>query len=365
MQSRKTLFSVPGGDTIQIVKTSGYLRKSGIEVDISLDLFPDLTGYDIVHLFNITRVQEVYCQIKNAKRYKKPVALSTIFIDYSEYERNSSSIIRRSIAKLLGRYKTEYLKILMRGVKKGELHRGSFSVLFKGYYNSLREICKYVDIFLPNSEMEMVRLKADLNLNDPLYVVVPNGVDTSIFDYDKVEVPSDLKKDFSECILSVGRIEELKCQLNLVRAVRDLPYKLVIIGKPAPNHYNYYEKVKREAGSNVYFLPHLEQQKLAQFYKLARVHALISWFETTGLSSLEAAAMKCNLVITDRGYTTEYFRGYAFYCNPDDPCSIREAIVNAYNTEFNEQLYDLVMKNYTWEVAARKTLSAYEKILGG
>ena len=35
-QSRKTLYSVPGGDTTQIMKTKEYLEKLGLKVDVSL-----------------------------------------------------------------------------------------------------------------------------------------------------------------------------------------------------------------------------------------------------------------------------------------------------------------------------------------
>ena len=85
--------------------------------------------------------------------------------------------------------------------------------------------------------------------------------------------------------------------------------------------------------------------------------------ETPGLSSLEAAAMKCNLVITKKGDTFDYFKDYAFYCEPDDVGSIRNAIVNAYESSFSEELYHLVRTQYTWKKAAIKTLEGYELAL--
>ncbi len=54
-----------------------------------------------------------------------------------------------------------------------------------------------------------------------------------------------------------------------------------------------------------------------------------SWFETTGLSSLEAAAMGCNIVITRKGDAYEYFGDYAYYCDPESPDSIFKAIEKA------------------------------------
>ena len=50
-QSRKTLYSVPGGDTTQIMKTKEYLEKLGIKVDVSLELAPDVSEYDICLLY--------------------------------------------------------------------------------------------------------------------------------------------------------------------------------------------------------------------------------------------------------------------------------------------------------------------------
>ena len=49
-----------GGDTVQIEKTKEQLEKLGVEVDISLELEPDLSAYDLVHLTNVTRIQETY-----------------------------------------------------------------------------------------------------------------------------------------------------------------------------------------------------------------------------------------------------------------------------------------------------------------
>ena len=50
-------------------------------------------------------------------------------------------------------------------------------------------------------------------------------------------------------------------------------------------------------------LPH---EDLAPYYASCKVHALVSWMETTGLSSLEAEVMGANLVITDKGDTRDY-----------------------------------------------------------
>ena len=75
IQSRKNFYTLRGGDTVQLLKTKEELEKLGVDVDISLEYEPDLTGYDIVHLSNVTRVQETYLQVKNAKKQNKPILL--------------------------------------------------------------------------------------------------------------------------------------------------------------------------------------------------------------------------------------------------------------------------------------------------
>ena len=98
-------------------------------------------------------------------------------------------------------------------------------------------------------------------------------------------------------------------------------------------------------------------------FNSARVHVLPSFFETTGLSSLEAAVMGCNVVITNKGDTVEYFEDLAYYCDPDDPDSIREAIEKAFQEPFNENLRQHILSKYTWDRTAQKTLEAYHKVL--
>ena len=363
MQSRKTLFSVPGGDTVYIKEISTKLNTSGIKVDVSEELEPDLTDYDLVHIFNLARPQDIYLQVLNAKKHNKPVILTPIYIDFREFEKFGTSGIRKLLANILPYHSIEYLKILARAIKNREFHKGTVTVLLRGYFNLMKKVVDLTDFFFPNSEMEMERLKRDFAIENVKYTVVPNGIDTSLFDFNKVVVEIDVKKKLENAILCVSNIAANKNQLNLVKAVKDLPYKLYLIGNILPNHKSYFKKIKKEMGTNVEYLGHIPHEKLPQYYKAAKVHVLPSWFETTGLVSLEAAVMKCNIVITDKGYTRAYFKDYAYYCNPEDPDSIQSAIVEAFNTPFNESLRDLILNEFTNEKAVEKILHGYEKVL--
>ena len=363
MQSRKTLFSVPGGDTVHIKEVAAKLSDLGVKVDISTELEPNLSKYDIVHIFNLVRPQEVYLQALNAKKQGKPVVLSPIYVSWEEYEKYGSTCVRRFIANILPYHSIEYLKIAARAVKNREFHRGTVEVLLKGYFGLMKKVVKLTDFFFPNSEMEMDRIKKDFNLQNTDYCVVPNAIDKSLFNYENTDIDYEIEKKIKDSVLCVAKISGNKNQLNLVKAMRGLPFKLFLIGYILPNHKRYFKLIKKEMGSNVEFLGSIPHEKLPQYYKAAKVHVLPSWFETTGLVSLEAAVMGCNIVITDKGYTRAYFKDFAFYCNPGNPDSIKDAILKAYNTPYNEDFRAFILNNYTRERAAEKILKGYETVL--
>lgn len=362
--SRKTLFDVPGGDTIQILKTAEVFRKQDQHVDVSTEMAPNVYSYDMVHLFNLMRPQEVYLQALNAKKKGKKIALSTIYGPYTEYDRKARKGISKLLSNILSHNQIEYLKILARAVINREINMGTWMILSRGHKGLQKKLVEIVDVFLPNSESEMQRVHTDFpKSKSKPYVTVPNAVDTRLFDFTTVEASKEVEK-YRDCILSVARIEGRKCQLDLVRAMKSLPDKqLVLIGKPAPNHFSFYEQIQREAGSNVHLLGQIDHSLLPEFYKVASVHCLISWMETPGLSSLEAGVMGCNLVITDKGDTRDYFGDYAYYCEPDSVASIRTAILAASSAPFDPALRQHILNNYTWEKAADKTMEGYQAAL--
>jgi glycosyltransferase involved in cell wall biosynthesis len=362
-QSRSTLYTVPGGDTVQIEKTKKYIELQGHQVDITTELEPDLTGYDLVHLFNLTRPQDLLAQARNAKRQHIPIALSTIYGLYTEYDRTARGSLSRIVTNLLPTGKIEYLKTVARAIKNEEFHAGISSYLKKGHSRSQNEILSYVDVLLPNSESELVRTRADFPVSRIIpAVVVPNAVDIELYNYEHTRVSPEVAP-FQDSILCVARIEGRKNQLNLVRAARDLPFTLVLVGKAAPNHLAYFEQVKREAGPNVQIIGQLDHSLLPEFYKVAKVHVLPSWMETPGLSSIEAGVMHCNLVVTEKGDPRDYFGDFATYCDPNSIASIAEALTIAFNRSYDKRLKEHILNNFTWERTARKTLEGYQHAL--
>lgn len=362
-QSRTNLFDAPGGDMVQMQKTKEFLEKLGVQVDISLDFEPDLTNYDLVHLFNLMEPQDIYRQMLNAKKQNKKIVLSTIYGLYTEFERKARGGMFQKLANIISPYQINYIKTLVKHYSEKRFHKGVFKMIFKGYYGLMNDIVKNTSVFLPNSVSEMNRVAKEFNLKNYKFFNIPNAIDKSVF----TENNNDLINKFAQyqnCIVCAARIEGRKATLNLVRAVKNTNYILVLVGKESQNQKKYVDKVHQEAGDNVVFLGAISHDDLRDLYKVAKVHALVSWMETPGLSSLEAAAMGCNIVATKKGDPYDYFGDLAFYCEPDNVETIKAAIDQAFNTKVNPELKKRVLENYIWEKTAAETLKGYKIALG-
>src|SRR5690606_17582078 len=113
--ARSTLYTVFGGDTVQVESTAKYLRKKGLEVDIKLSgEHIDYTPYDLLHFFNIIRPADILGHISKTK---KPFVVSTIFVDYSEYEKNHRAGIYGLLTRLISGDRLEYMKAIARWIK--------------------------------------------------------------------------------------------------------------------------------------------------------------------------------------------------------------------------------------------------------
>lgn len=366
MQSRSNFFSLPGGDTIQLLKTKEQLEKMGVEVDISLEINADLSSYDIVHLSNVTRIQETYLQLKNAKKQNKPVVLSTIYWPMEEFEKNGQVGIRKFLNDKLSINSIERIKAIARWIKDPDSrNKATKNLVTVGYTQMQNYVIGNVDLFLPNSEMEMQKVRENFNSPKQDYVVVPNAIDADVA---KEKLKQDELPEFEQyknAVICVGRIETRKNQLALVKALQNSEYKLVLVGGVSPNHQKYFENVQAyiNENPNFYYIPKIENEKLYQLYKVCKVSVLPSWLDTPGLVSLEAAAMGCNLAISNRGSTTEYFGEYADYCEPDNIESIKNAVDKAYSREKNDELQKVIFNKYTWKQAAEETFKGYKKVL--
>ncbi|TAE88080.1 MAG: glycosyltransferase [Bacteroidetes bacterium] len=353
--ARPNLYTDPGGDTIQIDNTAKCLRKLSIEVDIILSNKKkiDYYHYDLVHFFNVITCEDL---LGHALKCKVPYVISTIYVDYREYDKYHRKDLIGLLSKVLTASQIEFLKTLAKFLLKGE-KVSTLSYFLKGHRGSIKYLLRNAAYILPNSESEYRRVVNDFGIQCRKQVVTC-AIDQSIFSDENVN--GYHKEDL---VLCVGRIEGRKNQLNLIRSANDNKFTLKLIGNASVNQRSYVNACKAEAGSTVEFIPFLTQAELTTYYKKAKVHVLPSWFETAGLVTMEAAAMGCNIVIADKGDVREYFGDLAYYCDPSSPESIAEAIALALKNPVNSALQKKVLTEFTWERAAEQTYSVYQKVL--
>jgi glycosyltransferase involved in cell wall biosynthesis len=349
--TRSTLYTAPGGDTVQIVQTVQQLAGMGVNCKILLSNEQiNYDQFDLLHFFNITRPADI---LYHSRKVKKPFFVSTILCNYSEYDKYH----RKGIGALftyLPADSIEYLKTMARWIM-GKDHLISLDYTWKGQRKSIIEILKRATMILPNSESEYRRIEENY-FGGVNHLIVPNGINPQLFKNN----PSIKKDDL--LVLCVARIEGIKNQLNLIKALNNTRFKLLLIGAQAPNQADYYRQCRSIAASNISFIDHLPQDDLVAYYQQAKVHILPSWFETTGLSSIEAVAMGCNIVITDKGDTREYFENGAFYCDTSEPLSILSAVEKASLALVDETLRQKILGRCTWKQAAIQTLKAYKTV---
>jgi glycosyltransferase involved in cell wall biosynthesis len=352
---RPDLSTRPGGDTTQILMTAQQLRARGVSVMLADRLPLSRSGFDLIHLFHLDRLWENLAHCVTIRSRRQPAVLSPIYWPTHEFDRAGRTGLQGLLARLAGSDGYQTLRLLQRQWLQ-MLARPDLSVLtgpWWSFYRAAKYVLETVQILLPNSQAELEQIERHFGLRRPA-VIVPNAIDTNLFR--PQAAGQNARRDG---VLCVGRIEPRKNQLALIRALHGTGIRLTLVGGPGRFAAGYARRCQRQAGPNVHFAGYQPPAALPAFYQAAKVHACVSWYETPGLASLEAAACGCAIVVSPGGCTREYFGTDAFYCQPDDPQSIRSAVLRALESEPPPELTDRVRRDFTWELAAERTLEGY------
>lgn len=358
---RGNLETHPGGDTTQILQTKAALERLGVAVELSSNLSSKLKDYDIIHLFHLDRLWEHLPICRCLRTARLPVVLTTIYWPTDEFDLRGRVGVQGWLARALGSEAWQTLRLLQRfGLHS--LRRPTLADCDRrlmSFERAARDLLDTVAVILPNSAAELRQIEERFGAGRPA-VIVPNAADTSTFTPPPEGTPSKRTG-----VLCVGRIEPRKNQLALLQALRDTDIPLTLVGQPGRFNRRYARRCRQAAGQNVRFLEQRSAAELCELYRRARVHACVSWYETPGLASLEAARCGCNLVVTPGGSTHEYFGNQAHYCKPDDRRSIRAAVEAALAAEPNPDLARRIARKFTWNAAAKNTLRGYQLALEG
>jgi glycosyltransferase involved in cell wall biosynthesis len=312
------------GDSMQILKTEQYLTKRGVKVEINSGHITDFTSYDLVHLFNINSTGEMYKYYKLAHRIKNNIVITPSYWNMTKYYESDNDLESIKLWNKCNLYRQE----ILRGCKK---------------------------IFAcSNTEREL--LEKDFNVGCGCEVIY-SGIEVENEDIPLYNFKDRYKLD--NYVLSVGRIAHKKNQLSLSKACSELGITLVLIGNI--DDKDYFDKCM--SYKNTIYLGFMDSYNIYNAYRFAKTHILPGFVEMPGLSSLEAAAIGCNIVSTSEGCGMEYFKDKALYCNPYDYPSIVKAVENSYKKPKSDRLKRFVLKNYNWENCIDSLNNEYKKLL--
>jgi len=215
------------------------------------------------------------------------------------------------------------------------------------------------DALLPQSEREAALLSRDFDVSPERIVVTPNGIDP-LFTRAHSGKPFQEKYSVGAFVLCAARVDALKNQWRLIQALHQEALTLVLIGQAeSEDYYARCQRAAQNARSQILFLPALSHAELIYAYAAAHTYALASWYDVAPIAALEAAAMGCNIVLTNESGGSDYFGSAAWYCDPGDTASIRNAVRAACAAPRANALRERIAREYTWERAAQATQRGY------
>ena len=333
-------FQTPGGGEILLLKTKEALEHKGVEIKLFNQWEDKLKDFDILHVFGSER----YCLglVRTARAFGVKIALSPVFW----------STMQRALYEY-GSISKKAEKVLKHMAK----------VICPVFPSDKRKMHLMADVILPNSIQEADQVARLFNIGKEKMHVVYLGADERFSQADKNEFFK--KYNLNNFILSVGRIEPRKNQLNLIKALKGSGRQLVFIGDPVADYQSYYQECLRLADKNTLFIKHLphDSSLLSSAYAGCGLFVLQGWFETPGLAALEAGLAGARLAVTEGGSTREYFKDYVEYLNPASPESIRAAVNRALSGEGGKGLSSHIRDNFLWPHVAEENIKAYERML--
>lgn len=335
IQGRPDLAAVRGGDTVHVACLLSALREAGVDAVLSTELRPDLGGFDLVHVFNLMRVDEACLQVDNARFQGKPVVITPLYWNIGEAAAAGGPVPEPWLRRWPGEQRLR------------------------------RQALEEAAAVLTGAAAEAAWLERDFGIGGRC-VTVPLGVPPLAVPPGGGREPAAPRPaPFAPpvprgCVLCVARISPEKNQLGLIRALEGTDIPLAFIGQA--HDAAYLQACRERAGGRAVFLGDVGAAELAGAYAAAKVHALASWCELPGLATLEAALAGCNVVTTERGTARDYLGPDAWYCDPARPESVREAVLAAYAAPRDGAAAARAAR-FTWERAAHLTAEVYRRVL--
>ncbi|HSI15553.1 MAG TPA: glycosyltransferase [Chthoniobacter sp.] len=348
---RSDIERYPGGDEVQLRRTREALEAMGVETALLPGVTEMPERFDVVHLFNTTRIHETAVQLKQARKRGVPVVVSPIW--------HSTAEMRKFYGHLRG-WPWFPLTAYQSAKEAWYARRSGLPIFWPSllaFRTMQRHAVQKADAVLPNSEAELLLLQSELGVKPRAAFVVPNG-----FTFAGRPAPGNVaRKD----VLCVGRIEPRKNQLGVIRAFKRLPrgpHRLRLFGAMNETHDAYAAQVRAELVPGwVEYAGVVSQTQLAVEMARSAAVVLASFFETCGLVVLEALACGARACVSQSPCLQDYYGPRVEYCDPYSEDSIADGIAAALNRPPED--HTEYLRQFSWERAAEEALRAYEQVI--
>jgi glycosyltransferase involved in cell wall biosynthesis len=362
-----------GGDSVQIRETAKRLAQRGHQVSLQNSDRPDIRDVDLVHIFNCRVYGSFVQQVATCVNAGKPVVVSPIWISIGRALWGSrgtvgllEQVVKQSSDHCEQGFEALRSRTMVVNLPNGTVDatgQGSIDLSWQIKVGALLRQCQGV---LPNSWLELKAVQSDLHWWGDNFGIAHYGVDPQVFldaDPEPFRQQTGIKGPF---VLQAGRIEPAKNQAMLCWALRETQLPIVFIGS-AKHWPSYAELCRHISGDRLRIIEHLPQNLLASAYAAASVHCLVSWMDTCGLVSLEAALSGTPLVGSTFGHELEYLGQDAWMADPADPVSIRQAVEKAWQTPRNTgrslSMKRKCLERFNWENTVEQTEAIYKRAL--
>lgn len=323
-----------GGVQVRIRKIEELLRNAGVETEFFSTFSSDIGNCDIVHTFLASPTSDGI--ISSAHKAGKKVVLSSIMPVVDGWK----IVVSRMFWKL---------------------H------LLTQAQMVANTLCA-ADCVIAETEMESEFLQKYYSVKKERIVVIPNGVDVPeviVKGSDAIFERIGGKKKY---ILQVGRFDDNKNQLNVIKALKDTDIDVVFVGGADRADNGYYAKCLQEAKGcdNIHFLGWVDNKStlLRSAYQNAEVLTVPSHFETFGLTLLEGGMAGNKLAISKTLPILEYpaFLGCRTFA-PDNVVEIRESLRAAFTDPKDELLPQKLEACFSWPKVIEKHIEIYKSLI--
>ena len=250
--------------------------------------------------------------------------------------------------------------------------------IFLDGYNKERVDCEKIvmtstNLVTASSVFETMLIADTYKIDENKIKKITPGVDRKIF------IP-DLSVEKENIILSIGRIQEQKGQLQTIEFLNNFKkiqndFKCYFVGGPSGKHGDeYLHELKQTVkdfnlDKHVEFLDNLPQTEIIELFKKAKLLIHTSKFETFGLVAIEANTMGIPVLSTNNGSLMEIIENNknGFLAENLIDSNVNNFVNNLFNddTKYEEIYLSCIEKSnkYDWVKTANELENLYKQLV--